>query len=67
MAPACCACTARPIWAAPALCPGQGATGAPLGPGPVVLETWGDHAEPYLALGFEVAEEIPGRELDPRG
>ena len=37
--------------------------GALLGPGPVTLETWGDKAEPYLALGFETAEECPGWEL----
>jgi hypothetical protein len=36
---------------------------AHLGPGPVTLETWGDEAEPYLALGFSVAEECAGWEL----
>jgi hypothetical protein len=34
-----------------------------LGPGPVTLETWGDRAEPYLELGFSIAEDCPGWEL----
>ncbi len=37
--------------------------GALLGRGPVTLETWGDRAEPYLALGYLVAEDCPGWEL----
>jgi len=37
--------------------------GAQLNPGPVTLETWGDHAEAYLELGFSIAEECPGWEL----
>jgi hypothetical protein len=36
---------------------------AHLGPGPVSLETWGDRAEPYLALGFSISEYCPGWEL----
>ncbi len=40
---------------------------ARLGPGPVTLETWGDRAGPYLALGFSLAEECPGWELDLAG
>jgi hypothetical protein len=36
---------------------------AQLGPGPVTLETWGDRAEPYLELGFSIAEDCPGWEL----
>ena len=36
---------------------------AQLGPGAVTLETWGDRAEPYLELGFSIAEECPGWEL----
>jgi hypothetical protein len=36
---------------------------AQLGPGPVTLETWGDRADPYLELGFSVAEDCPGWEL----
>ena len=39
------------------------AAGALLGGGPVTLETWGDPAEPYLAVGYRVAEECPGWEL----
>ena len=39
------------------------AAGALLGHGPATLETWGDQAEPYLALGYQVAEECPGWEL----
>jgi hypothetical protein len=39
------------------------AAGALLGPGPASLETWGDQAEPYLALDYTVAEECPGWEL----
>jgi hypothetical protein len=39
------------------------AAGALLGPGPATLETWGDQAEPYVALGYTVAEECPGWEL----
>lgn len=34
-----------------------------LRPGLVTLETWGDQAEPYLELGFEIAAECPGWEL----
>ncbi len=34
-----------------------------LGSGPATLETWGDKAEHYLPLGYEVAEECPGWEL----
>jgi hypothetical protein len=39
-----------------------------LGPGPATVETWGEPAAPYLALGFELAEESKGWELllDPR-
>jgi hypothetical protein len=36
---------------------------AQLGPGPVTLETWGDRAEPYLEVGFSIAEDCPGWEL----
>jgi hypothetical protein len=36
---------------------------AQLDSGPVTLETWGDRAEPYLELGFSIAEECPGWEL----
>jgi hypothetical protein len=39
------------------------AAGALLGGGPATLETWGDQAEPYLAVGYQVAEECPGWEL----
>ena len=34
-----------------------------LGPGPATVETWGEPAAPYLALGFELAEEDRGWEL----
>jgi hypothetical protein len=34
-----------------------------LGAGPVTVETWGESAGPYLALGFELAEEGGGWEL----
>lgn len=34
-----------------------------LGPGAAEVETWGEPAAPYLALGFTVAEETPGWEL----
>jgi hypothetical protein len=37
--------------------------GALLGGGPATLETWGDPAEPYLAVGYQVAEECPGWQL----
>ncbi len=37
--------------------------GALLGGGPATLETWGDQAEPYLAVGCQVADECPGWEL----
>lgn len=36
---------------------------AHLRPRPVTLETWGDTAGPYLALGFTIAEECPGWDL----
>jgi hypothetical protein len=39
------------------------AAGALLGSGPATLETWGDRAEPYLAIGYQIAEECPGWEL----
>jgi hypothetical protein len=39
------------------------AAGALVGGGPATLETWGDLAEPYLAVGYQVAEECPGWEL----
>jgi hypothetical protein len=35
-----------------------------LGPGPATVETWGESAVPYLALGFELTEETGGWELD---
>lgn len=34
-----------------------------LGAGPVTVETWGEPAGPYLALGFELAEDGGGWEL----
>ena len=34
-----------------------------LGAGPATAETWGEPAAPYLALGFELAEESKGWEL----
>lgn len=34
-----------------------------LEPGSAEVETWGESANPYLALGFTVAEETPGWEL----
>jgi hypothetical protein len=33
-----------------------------LGPGPVTLETWGEPPDPYLAIGLQIAEEVPGWE-----
>ena len=36
---------------------------AQLGPGPVTLETRGDRADPYLEMGFTLAEDCPGWEL----
>jgi len=33
-----------------------------LTPGPVTVDTWGDPAGPYLDIGFEIAEEVPGWE-----
>ncbi len=39
------------------------AAGTLVGGGPATLETWGDLAEPYLAVGYQVAEECPGWEL----
>lgn len=38
-----------------------------LGPGPATVETWGETAAPYLALGFAVTEETSGWELDLAG
>ena len=35
---------------------------AHLGPGPVTIETWGEPADAFLDLGFEVAEECGGWE-----
>jgi hypothetical protein len=37
--------------------------GAHLGAGPVTVETWGEPAGPYLALGLELAEDGGGWEL----
>jgi hypothetical protein len=34
-----------------------------LGAGPVTVETWGEPADPYLALGLELAEDGGGWEL----
>lgn len=36
---------------------------AHLGAGPVTVETWGEPADPYLELGFELAEDGGGWEL----
>jgi hypothetical protein len=38
-----------------------------LGPGPATVETWGEPAAPYLALGFTATEETGGWELDLAG
>ena len=34
------------------------AAGARLGPGPVIVETWGEDPDPYLAAGFELTEVV---------
>jgi hypothetical protein len=39
------------------------AAGARLGPGPVIVETWGEEPDPYLAAGFELTERNGGWEL----
>jgi hypothetical protein len=39
------------------------AAGARLGPGPVIVETWGEDPDPYLAAGFELSESNGGWEL----
>jgi hypothetical protein len=39
------------------------AAGARLGPGPVIVETWGEDRDPYLAAGFELTERNGGWEL----
>ena len=39
------------------------AAGARLGPGPVIVETWGEDPDPYLAAGFELTEQNGGWEL----
>ena len=36
---------------------------AQLSPGPVTAETWGEPPDPYLAMGFDLAEEGGGWEL----
>jgi hypothetical protein len=36
---------------------------ARLGPGPVIVETWGEEPDPYLAAGFELTEHNGGWEL----
>jgi hypothetical protein len=36
---------------------------ARLGAGPVTVQTWGEPAAPYLALGLELAEDGGGWEL----
>jgi hypothetical protein len=53
-----------PAWSSSA-CPtaGSGLGSAPSSPGTAEVETWGEPAAPYLALGFTVAEETPGWEL----
>jgi hypothetical protein len=39
------------------------AAGARLGPGPVIVETWGEEPDAYLAAGFEISESNGGWEL----
>jgi hypothetical protein len=39
------------------------AAGTRLGPGPVIVETWGEDPDPYLAAGFELTEQNGGWEL----
>jgi hypothetical protein len=38
-------------------------TGEKVGPGPVIVETWGEDPDPYLAAGFELTERNGGWEL----
>ncbi len=40
---------------------------AQLSPGPVTVATWGESADPYLAMGFAITEENGGWERIPRG
>ena len=39
------------------------AAGARLGPGPVIVETWGEEPDAYLAAGFELSKRDGGWEL----